>query len=136
MQRQRHLQGRRLLKGPLGHAYGQQRILQVLHFWIFGPKKSTRLILRRAAFEFGPGAGSQGVARPEIRLYSITSDTLKVILDYLYLMQIDLDRANVWDILLAADFLQVPELSRKCISFMEENLSLPQCIKIFEMTQE
>jgi BTB/POZ domain len=89
----------------------------------------------RAAFEFGPGDGSRGVTNFNIRLPYINGDILKIILHYIYLRQIDLDCANAWKILLAADFLQMTELIDSCRTFMKKNLSLPQCTKIFEMTQ-
>lgn len=89
----------------------------------------------RAAFEFGPGEGSQGVTNPTIRLPYINGDILGIILRYIYLKLIDLDCANAWKIFLAADFLQMPELSDSCRTFMKKYLSLPQCTKIFEMTQ-
>jgi hypothetical protein len=56
-------------------------------------------------------------------------------LRFVYLRLVDLECANVWRILLVADFLQMSELSDACLQFMKKHLSLPQCTKIFEMTQ-
>ncbi|XP_059485629.1 kelch-like protein 10 [Neocloeon triangulifer] len=89
----------------------------------------------KAAFEFGPREGTKGVEKSVVRLPTISSDILSSIVRYAYLKAITLTCANVWKTLLAADFLQVGQLSRMCCEFMKENLTLPKCTKIIEMTQ-
>jgi hypothetical protein len=61
-------------------------------------------------------------------LRGINSDVMKQILEYIYIGQVDVNRDNVYDLFVAADYLSVVCLRKVCCDFLKETLDVETCI--------
>ncbi|KAF8777538.1 Kelch-like protein 20 like protein [Argiope bruennichi] len=63
-----------------------------------------------------------------IDIPSIDSRTLESILLYIYTSAITLDEKNVWDLMIASDYLLLDDLLKNCQSFAIQNMTSKNCL--------
>ncbi|XP_023348300.1 kelch-like protein 22 [Eurytemora carolleeae] len=71
--------------------------------------------------------------KDEVTIDICSYSTLSTILKYFYTGSSEITIENVQDILVAANFLQVKELIRKCSDFMARNLDLTNCVTVLRL---
>jgi kelch-like protein 10 len=66
----------------------------------------------------------------DVFLPGVASQTMKLILDYVYTRNVDINQENVCQLLEAADYLIFPGLLELCCDFLRDVLTLENCIGI------
>jgi hypothetical protein len=64
----------------------------------------------------------------DLVLPGISSDVMTQILDYAYTGQVDINRDNVFDLIVASDYLSMLCLLQLCCDFLKETLDVGTCI--------
>ncbi|KAM8860656.1 kelch-like protein 10 [Synchiropus picturatus] len=75
---------------------------------------------------------------PEQREFTISvvsSDVMKVIIDFMCDGCVSVTEENLLDVVLAADFFNIAEMIDRCNSFLEKHLSLGNCISVWKGTK-
>ena len=67
----------------------------------------------------------------KIILENVSGTSLHSLVNYIYTGEIIISEENVEDILHAADFLQLVSVKDSCAKFIQENLNLSNCVKVY-----
>lgn len=70
----------------------------------------------------------------EFTIHGISSETMKLVLEFIYTRSVTLSRSNVQDLVLAADFFLLEDLVNLCSEFMERQLCPENCIGIWRFS--
>lgn len=73
---------------------------------------------------------------PEIGISAVDGDALEALIEYCYTNTIEITEENVDDMLPAAAMLQFPDVQRTCGTFYENSLSIANCLKTWEITNQ
>jgi hypothetical protein len=65
----------------------------------------------------------------------VRSDVLKQILDYAYTGQVGINRDNVYDLIVASDYLSVLCLREVCCDFLKETLDVETCVGVMHFAR-
>ena len=60
----------------------------------------------------------------EIKLHTVDTDTMEVVLEYMYKGEASIDPDMLWELTLAADYLQITDLKQQCVSQISTNIKL------------
>ncbi|XP_068186327.1 kelch-like protein 10 [Antennarius striatus] len=60
----------------------------------------------------------------------VSAEVMEVIIDFAYSGSVSVTEDNVRDLLIAADFLDIPDIVEACNNFLEENLTPDNCIGV------
>lgn len=66
----------------------------------------------------------------------VNGSILEMVVEYCYKHEIDINRDNVDAILIAASFLQMPELEATCIQFYKQIMKPSNCLGIWEIAEQ
>lgn len=72
----------------------------------------------------------------EIILNDIDSQTLRILIDYIYTGKISITNMNVCSILSTASMLQLDKIITLCVSYLLKNLNLTNCITIYRYSDK
>ncbi|XP_063726667.1 kelch-like protein 5 isoform X2 [Symsagittifera roscoffensis] len=78
-------------------------------------------------------ANMREASESRVVLETITYDTMKTIVDFVYHGELKLCGDSVWDILLVSNFLQMSSLVCICSDFIASSISLSNCISSFDI---
>jgi len=67
---------------------------------------------------------------------NISADILRVVVKTLYTGKTDINTDNIQDLLEASNYLQIKELSAKCVDFMARNLDLGNCVGVLRLADQ
>ncbi|CAK8693072.1 unnamed protein product [Clavelina lepadiformis] len=59
----------------------------------------------------------------EVTIHTVSAETMVIVIDFIYGDDVEIKRGNVYDLLAAADFLQIFILRRTCQDYLENNVS-------------
>jgi kelch-like protein 10 len=68
--------------------------------------------------------------RTDVILPGVTSETMSLILEYVYMRSVDISQENVCTLLVSADYLRMPDLLELCRNFLKNMLTPENCIGI------
>jgi hypothetical protein len=68
--------------------------------------------------------------RTDVLLPGVTSETMTLILEYVYMRSVDINQENVCTLLISADYLRMSGLLELCRNFLESMLTPENCIGI------
>lgn len=71
----------------------------------------------------------------EINLKTIESPTMELILQYIYMRQIDISYDNVLDVMRTADYLCIDGLVQLCHEFLIECLEPENCVTLLQFSE-
>jgi kelch-like protein 10 len=73
--------------------------------------------------------------KTDVLLAGVTSETMRSILDYIYVRSVDIRQENVCQLLVSADYLCVEELVELCCDFFRNMLDVENCIGIMRFAK-
>jgi len=65
-----------------------------------------------------------------VEIKDLDGKAVKLVIEYIYIGHIDINKNNVWILLRIADFLQVDNIKKKCFDFMETSLTVDGCLDV------
>jgi hypothetical protein len=72
----------------------------------------------------------------DVTLSGVTSDTMNLILEYIYMRSVDINLENVFTLLVSADYLHMPGLLELCCDFLKRVTLTPEnCIGIMRFAR-
>jgi kelch-like protein 10 len=71
----------------------------------------------------------------DVRLSGVTSETMNLILNYIYVGDVDINQENVRQLLKSADFLDLPGLLELCCDFLRRVMATDNCIGILRLVR-
>jgi kelch-like protein 10 len=71
----------------------------------------------------------------DFNLSGVTSETMRLILDYVYMGRVDINQENVCTLLESADYLDMPDLLKLCCYFLKRRLTPENCIGIMRLAR-
>jgi len=71
----------------------------------------------------------------KIKLKDIDSSTMELVLQYIYMRQIDLNYDNVLDVMRVADYLCIDGLVQLCHDFVIECLGPNNCVTVLQFAE-
>lgn len=71
----------------------------------------------------------------KIHLKEIDSTTMELVLQYIYLRQLDINYDNVLDIMQVADYLCIDGLVKLCHEFIVECLGPDNCVTVLQFAE-
>ncbi|XP_076815968.1 kelch-like protein 23 isoform X2 [Clavelina lepadiformis] len=60
----------------------------------------------------------------------ISVDTMETILSFIYTSEITITNYNVYDVLAAADYMQIPNIKEYCRTFLRQNINVDNCLSL------
>lgn len=72
----------------------------------------------------------------EYQIPGISGDILERIIDYCYQRTIDIEEDNADALLIAASYLQIPELEARCIQYHKNSLTPSNCLGIWAFAEQ
>jgi kelch-like protein 10 len=73
--------------------------------------------------------------KTDVLLAGVTSETMSLILEYVYVRSVDINQENVWQLLVSAEYLCVEELLELCCDFLRNTLAVENCIGIMRFAK-
>ncbi|XP_072454423.1 kelch repeat and BTB domain-containing protein 12 isoform X1 [Notamacropus eugenii] len=70
-------------------------------------------------------------AQREVILYDITAESVSIILNYMYNVDLDINNANVQTVAVAAYFMQMDEVFSICQKYMMDHMDASNCVGIY-----
>ncbi|XP_056660720.1 kelch repeat and BTB domain-containing protein 12-like isoform X1 [Monodelphis domestica] len=67
----------------------------------------------------------------EVILYDITAESVSIILNYMYNVDLDINNANVQTVAVAAYFMQMDEVFSMCQKYMMDHMDASNCVGIY-----
>ncbi|XP_047370255.1 kelch-like protein 10 isoform X3 [Vespa velutina] len=74
--------------------------------------------------------------KTDILLPGVTSEMMNLLLEYAYLRSLDVNRDNVCELLVTADYLSILGVLEICCEFLRQNLAPENCIGIMRFARE
>ncbi|KDR23791.1 Kelch-like protein 10, partial [Zootermopsis nevadensis] len=71
----------------------------------------------------------------DILLHGVSSDVMTQILGYVYFRKMDIHSDNVRQVLVAADYLCIPSVTKLCCDFIKEEIDAENCIDIMQFAR-
>ena len=68
-------------------------------------------------------------------ILTISAETMEVVLDYIYTSRLDLNDEIVYDVLCAADYLQLQSIKNTCSVYLKENISKDNCFMMWSFAK-
>ncbi|KDR07508.1 hypothetical protein L798_02824, partial [Zootermopsis nevadensis] len=68
----------------------------------------------------------------EILLHGVSSDIMTQILDYVYIREVDIRSDNARQLIVATDYLCIPEVTKLCCDFLKNAMDADNCIGILQ----
>ena len=95
--------------------------------------KAHRIVLCAASPFFYNAFNSDMKEKKEgvIRLEEMTRDVMEEVLEYLYTGHVDINEANAFDLMSAADYFLLPTLKDLCSNVIAQTLSISSCIAAY-----
>ena len=95
--------------------------------------KAHRIVLCAASPFFYKAFNSDMKEKREglIRLEEVTKDVMEEVLEYLYTGHVDINEANAFDLMSAADYFLLPTLKDLCSNVIAQTLSISSCIAAY-----
>lgn len=72
----------------------------------------------------------------QLELKDVEYTTLSVLVDYMYTGKININYENVYDIYTAADYYLISFVKEMCFDFLQNNLNIDNCVKIWIMASK
>ena len=95
--------------------------------------KAHRIVLCAASPFFYNAFNSDMKEKKEglIRLEEVTKNIMEEVLEYLYTGHVDINEANAFDLMAAADYFLLPSLKDLCSNMIAQNLTFSSCIAAY-----
>ncbi|XP_066591884.1 kelch-like protein 10 [Prorops nasuta] len=74
--------------------------------------------------------------KTDVLLEGVTSDIMNLLLKYAYLRSLDINRENVCQLLVTADYLNIHGVIEQCCDYLRENLGPENCIGVMRFARE
>jgi kelch-like protein 10 len=74
--------------------------------------------------------------KTDVNLLGVTSETMRLLLDYAYMRCVDINQENVRTFLVSADFLDMPDLLEHCCDFLKSTLTPENCISTMRLARD
>ena len=95
--------------------------------------KAHRLVLCAASPFFYNALNTEVREKQEgvIRLKDTSKAVMEVVLEYLYAGHVDINERNAFELMAVAEYLLIPSLKHLSSKFIEQNLSVSNCIMVY-----